>query len=134
MSMSYTRLITALTLSALAAAAPAAAHHSVTAEFDYAKPFSFKATVIRLVVINPHSVLEVERTNPDGTKTVWKLQTLGAGQLRQRFGPDGAVKPGQEVTVEGIQARSGNAFGFLENLILPDGHAVKTYFGDPNGN
>ena len=113
---------------------PAAAHHSVSAEFDYAKKFSFQATVIKLVAINPHSVLEVERTNPDGTKTVWKLQTLGAGQLRQRFGPEGAVKPGQVVTVEGIQARSGNAYGFLENLIMPDGHAVKTYFGDPNGN
>ena len=72
--MSYTRLrlIAALTLSALAAvAAPVIAHHSVTAEFDYAKPFSFKATVVRLVVVNPHSVLEVERTNPDGTKTIW---------------------------------------------------------------
>jgi hypothetical protein len=112
----------------------AGAHHSVSAEFDYAKKFSFQATVIKLVAINPHSVLEVERTNADGTKTVWKLQTLGAGQLRQRFGPEGAVKPGQVVTVEGIQARSGNPYGFLENLIMPDGHAVKTYFGDPNGN
>ena len=117
--MSRTRLIAALTISTVAAvAAPAIAHHSV----------------IALRAINPHSVLEVERTNPDGTKTVWKLQTLGAGQLRQRFGPEGAVKPGQVVTVEGIQSRSGNPYGFLENLIMPDGRAVKVYFGDPNGN
>ena len=128
------RLIAALTCSALVAAAPAIAQHSVSSEFDCAKKFSFQATVISLRVINPHSVLEVERTNPDGTKTVWKLQTLGAGQLRQRFGPEGAVKPGQVVTVEGLQSRSGNPYGFLENLIMPDGRAVKTYFGDPNGN
>lgn len=118
----------------LLSATAARAHHSVSSEFDYAKKFSFQATVIKLVVINPHSVLEVERMNADGTKTVWKLQTLGARQLRQRFGPEGAVKPGQVVTVEGIQARSGNPYGFLENLIMPDGRAVKTYFGDPNGN
>ena len=79
-------------------AVPALAHHSVSAEFDYAKKFSFQATVIKLVAINPHSVLEVERTNPDGSKTVWKLQTLGAGQLRQRFGAEGAVKPGSSRT------------------------------------
>jgi hypothetical protein len=133
--MPYARLIAVLTLSGVVAAAmPALAHHSVSSEFDYAKKFSFQATVIKLVAINPHSVLEVERTNPDGTKTVWKLQTLGAGSLRQRFGPEGAVKPGQVVTVEGIQSRSGNPYGFLENLIMPDGRAVKTYFGDPNGN
>jgi hypothetical protein len=115
-------------------ARPAGAHHSVSSEFDYSKKFSFQATVIKLVAINPHSVLEVERTNADGSKTVWKLQTLGAGQLRQRFGPEGAVKPGQVVTVEGIQSRSGNPYGFLENLIMPDGRAVKTYFGNPDGN
>src|SRR5213075_1227754 len=132
--MSYGRFIAVLALCGMGIATPAVAHHSVSAEFDYAKKFSFQATVIKLVAINPHSVLEVERTNPDGTKTVWKLQTLGAGQLRNRFGPEGAVKPGQVVTVEGIQSRSGNPYGFLENLIMPDGRAVKTYFGDPNGN
>ena len=133
--MSYARFIAALTLSGvMATVAPAVAHHSVSSELDYAKKFSFQATVIALRAINPHSVLEVERTNPDGTKTVWKLQTLGAGQLRQRFGPEGAVKPGQVVTVEGIQSRSGNPYGFLENLIMPDGRAVKTYFGSADGN
>jgi hypothetical protein len=133
--MFHARFIAALTLSGLVAAgAPAVAHHSVSSEFDYAKKFSFQGTVISLRAINPHSVLEIERTNPDGTKTVWKLQTLGAGQLRQRFGPEGAVKPGQVVTVEGIQSRSGNPYGFLENLIMPDGRAVKTYFGGSDGN
>lgn len=115
-------------------AVPAKAHHSVSAEFDYAKPFSFQAVVVKLVVVNPHSVLHVERTNADGTKTVWLLQTLGATQLRTRFGPEGAVKVGQLITVEGIQARSGNPYGFLEKLTMPDGHVVTTYFGDPSGN
>jgi hypothetical protein len=129
------RVFSILVAGALLFAATAArAHHSVSSEFDYSKKFSFQATVIRLVAINPHSVLEVERTNADGTTTVWKLQTLGAGQLRQRFGPEGAVKAGQVVTVEGIQSRSGNPYGFLENLIMPDGRAVKTYFGNPDGN
>jgi hypothetical protein len=106
----------------------------VSAEFDYAKRFSFQAVVVKLVVINPHSVLQVERMNEDGTKTVWMLQTLGATQLRRRFGPEGAVKPGQVITVEGIAARSGRPYGFLEKLTMPDGHVVTTYFGDPNGN
>jgi hypothetical protein len=133
--MSY-RFLTAATMCVLLlfSAMPAAPHHSVSAEFDYAKPFSFQGVVVKLVVVNPHSVLHVERTNPDGTKTVWMLQTLGATQLRRRFGPEGAVKPGQIVTVEGIGSRSGRPYGFLEKLTMPDGHVVTTYFGDPNGN
>ncbi len=85
--MSYARLIAALTFSGVLAATPAIAHHSVSSEFDYAKKFSFQATVIKLLAINPHSVLEVERTNPDGTKTVWKLQTLGPGNCVSDLAP-----------------------------------------------
>ena len=73
------RFFSALAVCGLLAfgAVPARAHHSVSSEFDYAKKFSFQATVIKLVAINPHSVLEVERTNPDGTKTVFSGSIAG---------------------------------------------------------
>lgn len=132
--MSNTRLMAALTFAAAVCAAPVIAHHSVGAEFDWSKKFSFEGAVIKLTATNPHSYLEVERTNPDGTKTVWKLQSVGIGQWRQRFGPEGTVKPGMVVKVEGLEARSGKPYGFIETLTLPNGRAVKLYFGDPNGN
>jgi len=128
------KLLNGLLAAALTAVAiPAAAHHSF-AIYDMTQNIEFDGVVETLKMRNPHMAMTLTVTNPDGTKTVWKLQTLGAGQLRQRFGPEGAVKPGQVVTVEGLQSRSGNPYGFLENLIMPDGRAVKTYFGDPNGN
>lgn len=139
MVMSH-RLFSALAAGGLflASAVPATAHHSVNAQFDFEKPLAFQAVVVKLEIVNPHSVLHVERTNADGTKTVWQFQTLNAGALRQRgltrSSAAGGLRPGQTISVEGLAARNGEPMAFLTKLTMPDGRLVQTWFGDPNGN
>ena len=121
----------------LLAAAPAVAHHAVAAQYDMDKPVEITGALKRMEFINPHSMLHLEVTNQDGTKTVWVFQTTNAGTLRSRglarSGP-GSLEAGATYTVKGFAARNCNPMGFLRTLVMPDKREITFWFGDPNGN
>ena len=131
------RFLAALMVSGTLAAAPALAHHAVSAQYDMKKPIEITGTLKQMEFINPHSMLHLDVTNPDGTKTEWIFQTTNAGTLRNRglarSGP-GSLQPGAKYTVKGYAARNGNPMGFLRTLVLPDGKEIVFWFGDPLGN
>jgi hypothetical protein len=113
------------------------AHHAVAAQYDMDKPIELTGTLKKMEFINPHSMLHLEVTNPDGTKTTWIFQTTAVAPLRQRglarSGP-GSLEPGATYTVKGFAARNGNPMGFMRTLIFPDKRELVFWFGDPNGN
>jgi Family of unknown function (DUF6152) len=119
------------------AAGPALAHHAVAAQYDMNKPIEITGNLKKMEFINPHSMLHLEVTNPDGTKVDWVFQTTNAGTLRNRglarSGP-GSLETGAKYTVKGYAARNGNPMGFLRTLVFPDGREMVFWFGDPNGN
>jgi hypothetical protein len=121
----------------LIASAPVAAHHAVAAQYDMQKPIEITGALKKMEFINPHSMLHLDVTNPDGTTTTWIFQTTNAGTLRQRglarSGP-GSLETGAKYTVKGYAARNGNPMGFLRTLVFPDGREMVFWFGDPNGN
>ena len=137
--MSNQRLLPALTVSLwLLAAGGVLAHHSVAAEYDLDKPIEFSGTVVRIEFVNPHSMLVLEVTNPDGTKTVWRFQTGAVGTLKRlglvRSSAEDGIKAGDHVTASGFAARSGNPQGMLKQLKMPTGRVITTWSGDANGN
>ena len=117
---------------------PVGAHHAVAAQYDMNKPIEFEGAILQTEFVNPHSMLHLEVTNPDGTKTVWKFQSGAIGTLRRlgliRSSADGGLKVGDRVTATGYAARNGAPMGFLRTLKMPDGRVITTWFGDPNGN
>lgn len=127
----------AVALGVLLAAAPAIAHHAVSAQYDMKKPIEITGTLKQMEFINPHSMLHLDVANPDGTKTEWIFQTTNAGTLRNRglarSGP-GSLQQGAKYTVKGYAARNGNPMGFLRTLVFPDGREMVFWFGDPLGN
>lgn len=121
----------------LTVAVPALAHHAVAAQYDMDKQGEWTGTLKKMEFINPHSMLHLDVTNPDGTKTEWVFQTTAVGALRQRglarTGP-GSLEVGAKYTVKGFPARNGNPMGFMKTLVFPDAKEVLFWFGDPNGN
>ena len=122
----------------LVAAVPVAAHHAIAAQYDMDKAGEWTGTLKKMEFVNPHSMLYIEVTNTDGSKSVWKFQSGAIGTLRNlgllKKSSEGGLKTGDVVTATGFAARNGNAMGFMKSLTMPDGHVIVTWFGDPNGN
>jgi hypothetical protein len=135
--MSFRSVGALMTCTLLLVAVPAMAHHAVAAQYDMDKPIEKTGSLKKMEFVNPHSMLHLEVSNPDGTKTVWIFQTTNAGTLRTRglarSGP-GSLEPGATYTVKGYAARNGNPMGFLKTLVFPDRREITFWFGDPNGN
>ena len=90
----------------LAAAAPMTAHHSVSAEFDTAKPITLTGTIKQIEWTNPHIYTHVETKDADGKLVVYRVEGAAPnGLFRQGWRKD-SLKQGEVVTVSGIRAKS----------------------------
>ena len=69
---------------ALLAAAPVAAHHSFSAEFDADQPVEQTGLVTKIEWLNPHVWFFVDVTNEDGTVTNWGWEMGSPNGLMRR--------------------------------------------------
>jgi DNA/RNA endonuclease YhcR with UshA esterase domain len=115
--------------------APAAAHHSVQAQFDLKKPFSLTGTVTKVEWINPHSYLYLDVKDDSGTVKHWAFEMAGPGALRRAGlsrADRGGLKPGDTITVNGVLAKDGTDSGLIKELKFSDGRVFTIWAGDPN--
>ena len=118
------KLVLAASLGLLFGAASLSAHHSFEAEYDFNKPLKITGTVTKVEWMNPHARFYVDVTGEDGKVTNWNFE-LGPIVIlvRQGWRKD-SLKPGDQVSVEGFQAKDGNALGNARKVLLPDGRRV----------
>ena len=132
------RLVTAsfAVLASLVPAASLLAHHSL-ANYDTTTAVHVKGTVVQVHAINPHSIIFLDETRPDGTSRRWAIEGPALRQFdRLGFAKD-ALKPGDVIDVCGYlpkepivwqiaDADAGtSAAGRLlngETMTMPDGH------------
>ena len=100
-----TRTTVVCALLSLIAAAPARAHHSVSAEFDTNKPISFTGTVKKVEWTNPHIYTQVEAKGPDGKTVVYRVEGGAPNSLYRSGWRKDTLKVGETVTVSGIRAK-----------------------------
>jgi len=100
-------------------AAPAVkAHHSFAAEFDAAKALNLKGIVTKIEWANPHTYFYLDVTGPDGKVTNWGMEMGSPNALMRAGWTRNTLHVGDEVTVEGAQAKDGTNVGNARAVIL----------------
>ena len=81
------------------------AHHSSSPHFDQNKTLTINGVVTKFRFVNPHAWVYLDVVDQDGNTAEWNCE-LGAASVLSRAGwSEGLLKPGTEMTIEGIAAR-----------------------------
>jgi hypothetical protein len=103
------------------------AHHSPSAIFDMSKRFTLTGTVTKVDWINPHIVVFMDAKGSNGAVENWKFESNPPAWFR-RLGvgrADFAKAIGQTITIEGVRARDGSLYGYLQKIKFPDGNSME---------
>lgn len=102
---------------------PAGAHHPFTPYYDASKLASISGPIVELRSINPHLVLIVEGTGPDGRTGRWAFEGSAPNALIRRV-PDykERLKLGTRITISGWAAKDPAARAFsAREITFADG-------------
>ena len=113
--------IAAGALLAMAATAPAGAHHAFAAEFDASAPVELTGTVVRMEWVNPHTWIHIDVAQDDGTAQRWMIEGGPPTSLRRRGFTRDSLLAGTEVVVEGFRAKDGSQKANGRDVTFTDG-------------
>ena len=105
---SITLAIFAAISGAFFAAAPLAAHHSFSAEYDSKKPVTLRGIVTKVEWMNPHVYFYLDVTDDSGNVKNWALEMGPPNGLERSGWTRNTMKVGDEVVVEGTLAKDGS--------------------------
>ena len=114
-------------LTVLLAASTLLAHHSTTAVFDMGKKVHVTGTLTKVDWINPHISIFVDAKGEHGVDA-WHFEGSPPAWFR-RVGVnknDIAKFQGQTITVDGVRAKDGTMYGYLQKITFADGSSLET--------
>lgn len=106
----------------VAAASPAAAHHSYSM-FVMTKTVVLDATVTRFKWQNPHAFIEADVLTRGGTER-WAIEMTSPNNLVQAGWRRNSLRPGDHVKIYVHPLRSGGRGGAYAGIVLADGSTL----------
>jgi hypothetical protein len=103
------------------------AHHSPSAIFNMAQRISVTGTLTKVDWINPHIVILMDAKGDAGKIDHWTFESnppswyRSVGLARADF----AKAIGQTITVEGVRAKDGSPYGYMQKIKMPDGTSLE---------
>jgi hypothetical protein len=128
------RLLPAVAIALLGAAAPLVAHHEILAKFDDTKAVTLTGIVTDVDWKNPHAHVLIS-VKSGANAANWAIELESPGRLEKSGWKADSVKPGDTVTVRGIAARNGSHQVWSQSLtrggqpvlaLKPDNPPAKT--------
>ena len=102
-------------------AAPLAAHHGWTLDYDPDKPVSVKGVVTKIEWTNPHIHFYVDSTDAKGAVTSWNFEMASPLALQRGGWSRKALPIGAEVTIGGYGGRAIKERAVANSIKMADG-------------
>jgi len=102
----------------------ARAHHSFAVFFQTDKTIAVTGVVTELQFKNPHGLIRLTVTRPDGGTEEWTAETNSPSILARRGWDKQTLKPGEKVTVQGWPARNGTRYLRMQSALRADGTPI----------
>jgi hypothetical protein len=103
-----TRRTIAIVVGVLVSSAPAWAHHSQAAQYDTSKQVKIEGTLVQFQFRNPHTFIQVEAPDENGTMVRWSIEWGGVGQLNTQGVTRTTLKYGDPVIITANPSRTPN--------------------------
>ena len=111
-------------LAILTTAQAALAHHSFAAFFDPNKTVTVKGAVTSYHFTNPHGLIAIDVSGPNGRVEHWRAETNAPVVLMRRGWTRETLKPGEIVTLSGWASRDGTSYMRLRQANRADGSVI----------
>ena len=123
MAMKITLAVT-VGMALLIPAVPVLAHHSFAAEYDASKPITLQGTVAKVEWTNPHARFYVNVTDASGKVVTWNFELASPNVLARNGWTRHSLNEGDQITVEGSQAKDGSYLANARLVTLANGKKV----------
>jgi hypothetical protein len=113
-----------MTLGFVTICTPLVAHHGTAGVYDYTHRITTKATVTQYIWANPHVQIYFTLKNDQGEEQTWGVETASPGNMLASGWTKNTFKPGDQILVSFIPAKSDRPFGICPRFVLPDGQVL----------
>ena len=107
------------------AAGSVAAHHSVRTNFDRGDRREITGTLTAFHLRNPHTHLEIDVVEEDGSVSHWLVEWGTRNDLIRRGVDVDRLMVGDEITVTLIYSRNLENVGYARGIVLADGTTIR---------